>query len=121
MAANLSHNLSFQEELCFTSTGFFSSPSTRFAQVTTCVSSLSRGAGGEEWVECAMGHFVESCIVQTWTTFCLVFNPCACLWSDFLAPVVKHTVLPRECCLQPLLSSRALALRTKVQCGYFSC
>jgi hypothetical protein len=60
-----------------------------------------------------MGHRVESCIVQTWTTFCLVFDPYACPWSDFLALVVKHTVLSQECCLEPFLSSRTLASRQK--------
>jgi len=75
-------------------------PSTRFAQVTTCVFSLLRGIGGEEWVEWAMGHRAWSCIVQTWTTFCFVFNP-------------ARTFGAIECCLEPFLSSRSLALWQK--------
>ena len=109
--------LSSQEELYSTSTAFFSSPSAWFSQVTTRVGSMSQGAGGEEWVECAMEHCVWSCIMQMWAMCCLVFDPCARLWSDFLALVVKHTVQLQGCCLEPMSKFEKLGLVAKAECG----
>jgi hypothetical protein len=60
-----------------------------------------------------MGHRVWSCIVQTWTTWCLVFDPWAHLWSDSLALVMKHMARLQGCCLEPFLSLRNLGFWQK--------